>query len=68
MRGQPGRDIRPHARLSPCFLAMDAWMTSQLNVPLTRMLRGSLMCLAYFLTCYSWVLVQTGTGRNPGDW
>ena len=31
-------------------------------------LRGSLVCLAYFLTCYTWVFVQPGTGRRPVDW
>ena len=30
-------------------------MTSQLNVTLIRKLRGSLVCLAYFLTCNSLV-------------
>ena len=28
----------------------------------------SSMCLTYFLTCYSWVFVQPGTGRRPVDW
>ena len=47
MRGQSGDYTRPHARSSPSFLGMDAWMTSQLNVALIRKLRGSLMCLVY---------------------
>ena len=31
MRGHPGHNERPHARLPPSFLGMEAWMTSQLN-------------------------------------
>ena len=61
MRGQPGNNKRPHARLLPHILGMDARMASQLNIALIRKLRGSLLCLAYFLTCYPWVLVQLGT-------
>ena len=33
-------------------------MTSQLNVALIHKLRGSLVRLDYFLTCYPWVYVQ----------
>ena len=52
-----------------CFLAMDAWMTSQLSVALIRKLCGSLICLAlYFSTCYQWVFVQLCTGRRPVNW
>ena len=29
MRGQPGHNTRPHTRLTPSSLDMDAWMTSQ---------------------------------------
>ena len=32
MRGQPGHNTRPHAGLPLCFLGMNVWMTSQLNV------------------------------------
>ena len=46
--GKPGHNTRPHARLPPNFLGMDARMTLQLNVTLIRKLRGSLMSLAYF--------------------
>ena len=42
-------------------------MTSQLYIALMRKLRGSVMCLAYFLTCYPRVFVQAGTGRRPVD-
>ena len=52
---------RPHARLPPSFLGMDAWMTSQLNVALIHKLRASLMCLVYFLTYHLWVFVQPGS-------
>ena len=52
MRKQSGHNTRPQARLPHRFLSMDAWMTSQLNVALFRKLRGSFICLAYFLTCY----------------
>ena len=69
MRGQLGHDTRPHAQLAPSFLCMDTWVTSQLNVAFIRRLRGSSnMCLAYFLTCYPWVIVQPGTSRCPVDW
>ena len=47
MREQTVHDARPHARSPTSFLCMDAWRTSQLNVAYIRMLRGSLMCLAY---------------------
>ena len=36
---------------------------SQLEVALISKLRGSSMCLFYFLTSYPWVCVQPGTGR-----
>ena len=68
MRGQPEHDTRPHASLSHSFLDMDAWMTSQLNVALIRKLRGSLVCLAYFLTFYPYVFATPGTSRRPVDW
>ena len=58
MLGPPWYNTRPHAPMTPSFLGMDALMTSQLNVALIRRLRGSLMCLAYFLTCYLWLFVQ----------
>ena len=48
MRGQPGHNTRPHTRLPPSFLGMDAWTTSQPNVALISKLRRSLMCLASF--------------------
>ena len=39
-----------------------------ITVALVRKPRGSLMCLAYLLTCYPWVFVQPGTGsRHPTD-
>ena len=65
MRGLPGHITQPHARLPPCFMGMGARMTSQLNVALMRKLRGPLMCLAYFLTCYPLVFVQPGIGGLP---
>ena len=52
----------------PSFMGMDAWMTPQLNIALIRKLRGTLMCLAYFLTCYPWVFVQPGIDRRPVNW
>ena len=48
MRGQPGHNTRLHARLPPSFQGMERWIASQLNVALSRKLRGSLMCLAHF--------------------
>ena len=50
------------------FLATDAWMTSQLNVALTRKLCVSLMYLASSLTYTPFVIVQPGTDRRPVDW
>ena len=38
MPGQPGQNTRPHAKLPPSFLAMDACTTSQLDVVLVRKL------------------------------
>ena len=49
MHGQPGHIKRADARLQPSYLDMEAWMTSQLNIALISKLRGSLMCLAFFL-------------------
>ena len=43
-------------------------MISQMDVALTHKLRGSLVSLAYFLTCCLCVFVQPGTGRRPVDW
>ena len=51
MRGQPMHSTRPHARLPPMLLGMDARMTSKLNIALISKLLGLLMCLAYF--CYA---------------
>ena len=31
MRGQPGHNTQPHARLQPSFQGIDAWITSKLN-------------------------------------
>ena len=47
--GSPGMTHKP---TPPNFLGMDAWMTSRLNVALFRKLHVSMLCLAYFLTCY----------------
>ena len=68
MPGQPGHNTQLHSQLPPSFLGMDAFMTSQLNVALKSKLRGSLMCLAYLLTCYPLVFVQPGISRRPVDW
>ena len=44
-------------------------LTSQLNVALIRMLRGSLMCLAYFVDMlFIGCFLQPGTDRWPVDW
>ena len=63
MCGQPGHNTQPQAQLSPSFLGMDAWKTSQLNIALIHRLGGSLLRLA-FLAFYPWVFVQPGTGRR----
>ena len=57
-----------HDRIPHCHPGSWAGMTSQLNVALIRKLRGSLMRLDYFLTCYPWVFVRPDTGRRPVDW
>ena len=67
MRGHPRHNTRPYIRLPPGFLAMNAWMTSQLIKALIRKLRGLLMCLAYFWTCFPWVFIQQGTGKRTVD-
>ena len=66
MRGQPGHSTRPHARLPPSFLGMDAWMTSQLDVALIRTLRESLMCLAYFFDVLSMDVCTTRHWQASG--
>ena len=53
-----------HDRMPNCHLVSRTWMTSQLNLACIHKLCGPLMCLAYFLTCYSWVFVKLGTGRH----
>ena len=55
-----------HDRTS-CHHISWACVPSKLNVTLICKLCGSLMCLAYFLTCSPWVFVQPGTGRCPVD-
>ena len=56
MRGQSGHHTQPHVRLTPSFMDMDDWFTSKLIGDFISKLRGSLMCLDNFLTCYPWVL------------
>ena len=56
-----GHNTQPPARLPLNFLGLDTWMTSKLNVALIRKLGGSLVYLTYFLTCYPWVFVHSGT-------
>ena len=46
MRGQPGHNAQPHARLKPSFQGIDAWITSELNEALVCKLRVSLMSLS----------------------
>ena len=45
-----------------------SWANERTVVALIRKLRGSLMCLAYFLTYYSGGFVQPGTSRRSVDW
>ena len=49
MRGHPGPNTQPHARLQPSFKDIDAWITSKLNEALVCKLRVSLMSLADIL-------------------
>ena len=46
MRGQPGHNTQPHARLQPSFQGIDAWITSELNEALVFKLRVSFMSLS----------------------
>ena len=52
-REQAGHDTRPHARLPPSLIGIVAWRNSQRNVALIRKLRGTLMCMAYFIDMLS---------------
>ena len=67
MRGQAGYDIWPHTKLPPSFLAMDAWLSSQLNVLWFASYVGHWCIWLFFSTCYPWVFVEPGTGRRPID-
>ena len=52
----------------PCQ-KMTRKMTSQLNVGSIRKLSRTLICLAYFLTCYPWVFLHyKGTSIRTVDW
>ena len=66
MRGEPGQDTRPHTRLPSNFLGMDAWMTSQLKVALSRKLRGLSMCLAYICDKICMGVSTTRHGQASG--
>ena len=59
-----------HDSTPDCHPVSLAWMLElpQLNVALICKLRGSLMCLAYFLTCYPSLILQPGTDRRSVDW
>ena len=71
MCGQPGHNTRPHVRSPPSFLAMDAWVSSQLNVhvPLIRKLRGSLMCMPYcvWYAIHGWLYNQSCADVRASD-
>ena len=66
MRVQPVHNTRPHAWSPPCFLGMDAWMTSKLNVALIRKLHGPLVCLAYFVHMIPNGMCTTGHWQTTG--
>ena len=66
MRGEPGQDTRPHTRLPSNFLGMDAWMTSQLKVAMSRKLRGPSMCFAYICDMLSIGVSTTRHGQTSG--
>ena len=66
MRGHPGYNTRPNARLPPSFLGMDVWITSQLNLSLIRKLRGSLIHLAYVSNIFSMGVYTTGHWKTSG--
>ena len=56
-----------HDRTPDCCPVFWAWMTSQLNEALIRKLRGSLMCLAYFLDMLSVGVCTTRHLQTPGQ-
>ena len=70
MRGQPGQNTRLHARLPRSFQDMDHVddLTTERSIDVPAMWVIDVMCLSYFLTCYSLVFVQPGNGRRPVDW
>ena len=67
MRGHPGHDTRPQARLPPGF-GMD-------DIRTERRFDSHGLCFGYFsmgvcttyLTCDPYIFVQPGTGRRPVD-
>ena len=64
MRGQTGHNTRPHTRLSPSFLGMDALMTSQLNESLIRtQVTWIINVIGLSLTCYPGGFVQQTSGQ-----
>ena len=65
MRGQPGQNTRPHARL-PLIDGHRCMNGLQLNVTLIRTLRGSLMCLSYFIEMLSMVGCATRQWQTSG--
>ena len=66
MRGQPGHNTGPHAKLPPSSLSMYAWTTSQLNVPLIYELRGPLMY--FFLRVRFLFLREAQTCKKETAW
>ena len=63
MPGHPGHSTRPHARLPPSFLDMDACTTSQLNVALIR----KLLCAWFIFDMLSISVCTTRHWQTSGQ-
>ena len=62
----PGRIHDRTPRLPSNFLGMDAWITLQLKVALSRKLRGSSKCFAYICDIISMGVSTTRHGQTSG--
>ena len=67
MRGHPGHNTRPHARLQPILLGMDDsdYLTTERSFD--SQATWVIDVIGIFLTGYPRVFVQQGTGRRPVD-
>ena len=69
MRGQPGQNARPQARLPANFLWHGCMGDLATGGNFDLEASWVIAMLGFFsLTCYRWLFVQPGTGRRPVDW